>query len=193
MLKRNFNHRAEHDFEIREQSGRYRKASEDEILETALLIINARFKKGTAITDPKKTHDFLKLELAHEEHELFAVMWQDNHHRIIAFETLFRGTIDGASVYPREVVKAALVMCQSFAGRGGNSGNGSGRGMGGRDTSWQQRSFKGQGQYQNQQKRGDKAKQRQEQKLRKRTDQNQGNGEQFRERNEQQIRRELNN
>ena len=108
MLKRTFNQRAKHDFEIREPDGCYRKASEDEILETAISIINSRFTKGTAITDPKQTHEFLKLELAHEEHELFAVMWLDNRHRVIEFETLFRGTIDAASVYPREVVKSAL-------------------------------------------------------------------------------------
>jgi len=53
-------------------------------------------QKGVAITDPKQTHEFLKLELAHEEHELFAVMWLDNQHRVIAFEALFRGTIEGA-------------------------------------------------------------------------------------------------
>ena len=108
MLKRNFNPRAKHDFEIREQGGCYRSATEDEIIETALSIINTRFKKGTMITEPKHTHDFLKLELAHEEHELFAVMWMDNRHQVIAFEALFRGTIDAASVYPREVVKSAL-------------------------------------------------------------------------------------
>ncbi len=108
MLKRNFNKRAKHDFEVREKSGRYRNATEDEIIETALSIINTRFAKGMAISKPEDAHDFLKLELAHVEHELFAVMWLDNRHRIIAFETLFRGTIDGASVYPREVVKSAL-------------------------------------------------------------------------------------
>ncbi|NOR70858.1 MAG: DNA repair protein RadC [Methylomarinum sp.] len=108
MLKRTFNQRAKHDFEIREPNGFYRSATEDEILETALSIINSRFTKGTAITDPKQTHEFLKLELAHEEHELFAVLWLDTRHRIIDFETLFRGTIDAASVYPREVVKSAL-------------------------------------------------------------------------------------
>lgn len=108
MLNRTFNHTAEHDFEIREQGGSYRPATEDEILETALAIINARFTKGVAISDPKQAHEFLKLELAHEEHELFAVLWLDNRHRILAFETLFRGTIDSASVYPREIVKSAL-------------------------------------------------------------------------------------
>lgn len=108
MLKRTFNQRAKHDFEIREPNGLYRSATEDEIIETALSIINSRFVKGTAITDPKQTHEFLKLELAHEEHEIFAVIWLDNRHRVIAFEALFRGTIDAASVYPREVVKSAL-------------------------------------------------------------------------------------
>ncbi len=107
-LKWNFNKKAKHDFEVRERSGRYRSATEDEIIETALSIINTRFAKGTKISKPQDAHDFLKLELAHVPHELFAVMWLDNRHRIIAFETLFRGTIDSASVYPREVVKAAL-------------------------------------------------------------------------------------
>lgn len=92
MLKRTFNQRAKHDFEIQEPNGGYRSATEDETIETALSIINSRFVKGTAITDPKQTHEFLKLELAHEEHELFAVMWLNNKHRVIAFEALFRGT-----------------------------------------------------------------------------------------------------
>ena len=108
MLKRTFNQRAKHDFEIREPNGFYRSATEDEVIETALSIINSRFVKGTAICNPKDTHEFLKLELAHAPHELFAVMWLDNRHRVINFETLFRGTIDAASVYPREVVKLAL-------------------------------------------------------------------------------------
>lgn len=107
-MKRSFNRQAEHRLEIREPSGRYRKASDHEIIETAKQLINARYAQGTEISAPKDTHDFLKLELGAVEHELFAVMWLDNRHRVIAFETLFRGTIDGASVYPREVVKSAL-------------------------------------------------------------------------------------
>jgi len=50
----------------------------------------------------------MKLHLAHLDHEVFAVLWLDNRHRVLSFEELFRGTIDGASVHPREVVKAAL-------------------------------------------------------------------------------------
>ena len=51
--------------------------------------------------------EFLQLRLGHLEHEVFAVIWLDNRHRVIEFEELFRGTIDGASVHPREVVKMA--------------------------------------------------------------------------------------
>ena len=49
------------------------------------------------------------MKLANYEHEVFVVLYLDNRHRFIALEELFRGTIDGASVYPREVVKQALV------------------------------------------------------------------------------------
>jgi DNA repair protein RadC len=50
----------------------------------------------------------VKLKLATYEHEVFACLMLDNRNRVIAFRELFRGTIDGASVYPREVVKQAL-------------------------------------------------------------------------------------
>lgn len=51
---------------------------------------------------------FLTAQLRHERSEIFAAIYLDSQHRVIQFEALFRGTIDGASVYPREVVKAAL-------------------------------------------------------------------------------------
>ncbi len=108
MLKRTFNQTAPHDFEIMEANGIYRQVSDDEIIETALSIINARFVKGTGITKAQDAYDFLQLELGNIEHEVFAVIWLDNQHCVIEFEALFRGTIDGASVYPREVVKSAL-------------------------------------------------------------------------------------
>ena len=60
------------------------------------------------MTNPQASKDYVKLQLATYEHEVFACLFMDNRHRVIAFEKLFRGTIDGASVYPREVVKTAL-------------------------------------------------------------------------------------
>ena len=108
MLKRTFNQQSPHDFVIMEDNGDYRNVSDNEVIETALSIINARFVKGTSVTKSQDAYDFLKLELGAIEHEVFAVIWLDNQHCVIEFEELFRGTIDGASVYPREVVKSAL-------------------------------------------------------------------------------------
>ncbi len=63
---------------------------------------------GEAIRCPADTESFLMARLKHLEHERFCCLFLDNRHRVIAFEELFRGTIDGTSVYPREVVKEAL-------------------------------------------------------------------------------------
>jgi DNA repair protein RadC len=105
-LKRLFNKNAA--FSIRESNGTYRTATNDDIIQEALAIIDAQFAKGTAITSASKAQDFLKLQLAHLEHEVFAILWLDTAHKVIAFEKLFRGTVEGASVYPREIVKSAL-------------------------------------------------------------------------------------
>jgi len=61
------------------------------------------------LTNPQATRRYLQLQLARSPHEIFACVFLDNRHRVIGYEEMFRGTIDGASVYPREVVKAALL------------------------------------------------------------------------------------
>jgi DNA repair protein RadC len=63
---------------------------------------------GQPIRSPADTEAFLMARLRDLPHELFCCIFLDNRHRIISFEELFRGTIDGTSVYPREVVKQAL-------------------------------------------------------------------------------------
>src|SRR3954469_7651069 len=63
---------------------------------------------GVCLTAPSATREYLKTLLAPQERELFLVLALDNRHRVIASEILFAGTIDGASVHPREVVKCAL-------------------------------------------------------------------------------------
>jgi len=93
---------------IQEANGTYRTASPDEIIHAARSAINRRFCRGKVLSSPTDSQNFLKLRLAHLEHEVFAVLWLDNRHRVLGFEELFRGTIDGASVHPREVVKSAL-------------------------------------------------------------------------------------
>src|SRR5210317_1369046 len=63
---------------------------------------------GACIRSPADTEAFLLSKLRHLGHERFCCMYLDNRHRVLRFDELFRGTIDGTSVYPREVVKEAL-------------------------------------------------------------------------------------
>lgn len=65
---------------------------------------------GETIRSPTDTEAFLQARMRHLEHELFCCLFLDNRHRVLAFDELFRGTIDGTSVYPREVVKEALAI-----------------------------------------------------------------------------------
>jgi len=88
--------------------GGYRPANFEEILEAARAALSNRVKKGTALTSPKLTRDYLMTRLSARDHEVFTVLFLDNRHRVIECLEMFRGTIDGASVYPREVVKEAL-------------------------------------------------------------------------------------
>lgn len=66
--------------------------------------------RGETLLNPAKTRRFLKSRLRGYQQEVFACLFLDNQHRVIKFEELFKGTIDGASVYPREVVKKALAL-----------------------------------------------------------------------------------
>ena len=84
---------------------------DNKVIETALKILEQRIRYSTntqSFTCPEDSKAYTKLQLASYEYENFACIFMDNRHRIIAFEKMFRGTIDGASVYPREVVKSAL-------------------------------------------------------------------------------------
>ena len=65
---------------------------------------------GTSIRSPADTQSFLHAKLRHLPHEMFCCLYLDNRHRVLRFDPLFRGTIDGTSVYPREVVKEALAV-----------------------------------------------------------------------------------
>ncbi len=64
--------------------------------------------RGDALANPAQTRRFVTARLRHLRHEVFACLFLDSQHRLIAFRELFRGTIDGASVYPREVVAECL-------------------------------------------------------------------------------------
>jgi DNA repair protein RadC len=86
----------------------YRPATPAEILDAARSVLRRRVRRGSALSSPAAVREFLTVQLGNLDHEVFAVMLLDARHRLIEFVELFRGTIDGASVYPREVVKLAL-------------------------------------------------------------------------------------
>ena len=77
-------------------------------LEMARRHLGEALERGKPLTDPAATRKYLLAKLRDMPHEVFSCLYLDNRHRVISFEELFRGTIDGASVHPREVVRAAL-------------------------------------------------------------------------------------
>ncbi len=78
------------------------------VLEMARRHFAEILERGSALTSPEITRAYLSAQLRGYSYEVFACLFLDNQHRVIALEELFRGTIDGASVYPREVAKRAL-------------------------------------------------------------------------------------
>ncbi len=77
-------------------------------LEIGRRYLECRLRRGTGLGCPTDTRRFLSACLRRHEHEVFACLFLDNRHRLIRFEELFRGTVNGASVYPREIAKRAL-------------------------------------------------------------------------------------
>ncbi len=96
------------DLWIHNEPGDARIATLAEILQVAREIMNRKIRRGTSMTSPRVVRDFLTVKLGTVEHESFCVLLLDSRHRLIEYVELFRGTIDGANVYPREVVKLAL-------------------------------------------------------------------------------------
>lgn len=88
--------------------GPFRQAQIRAILEIGQRQLKERLQRGNPLENPRATRDFLRARLRDLPHELFCCLLLDNRHRVIEFSELFRGTIDGATVHPREVVKLAL-------------------------------------------------------------------------------------
>lgn len=99
---------------IRDDPRRYRAAQPDEIIEAARVVAGERMRRGAAFTDPAASSRFFQDKLAGLEREVFAAVFLDTRHRLIEYVELFQGTIDGAEVHPREVVRQAL-RCNAAA------------------------------------------------------------------------------
>jgi len=78
------------------------------VLEMAKRHLAQELERGDALNSPQLTQRYLLSQLRDRSHEVFACLFLDNQHRVIRYQELFHGTLDGAAVYPREVVKQAL-------------------------------------------------------------------------------------
>jgi DNA repair protein RadC len=77
-------------------------------MEMSRRYLGQSLEKGVALLSPRDTEQYLHARLGDREQEVFCSLYLDNRHRVIAFEELFQGTINGTAVYAREIVKRAL-------------------------------------------------------------------------------------
>jgi len=88
--------------------GRAKAACVKAAIELTRRLAAEELRRGAVLTSPEAVRDFLRLSLSSLPHEAFMALFLDSQHRLLAAEELFRGTLAQTSVYPREVLKAAL-------------------------------------------------------------------------------------
>ena len=99
---------SEVDFCQRQGLGRAKYAHLQAVMEMARRHLRENIQRGDVLCSPDDTRRYLSSELQSCPHEVFACLFLDNRNRVVAFEKLFHGTIDGASVYPRVVVHRVI-------------------------------------------------------------------------------------
>ena len=88
--------------------GAAKRAQFEAVVELAKRSVQEDLAQGAALTSPGAVRDYLRLALGTRPHEVFVCLWLDAQHRVISAQEAFRGTLTQTSVYPREIVKAAL-------------------------------------------------------------------------------------
>src|ERR1022692_5235989 len=83
---------------VRETAGSYVPVSDEVVIDTALKLLAQRVAKGSLLSSPNAVKNYLRLRFADLQHEVFCLLYVDKRNRLIAYEDLFRGTIDGATV-----------------------------------------------------------------------------------------------
>jgi DNA repair protein RadC len=86
-----------------------------DLIEAALAVLAKRVSRGSVLDSPNVVKNFLITRLTDLEHEIFGLVLLTTRHTLIDFVELFRGTIDGASVHPREVVKLVLSRNDTYS------------------------------------------------------------------------------
>lgn len=85
--------------------------SDDWIIRQAIALLEQRvFKAGPLLDQPQAVKDYLRLKLVAEPNEVFAIVFMNSQHRVLAYEPMFKGTLDSTAVYPRVVVQRALEL-----------------------------------------------------------------------------------
>ena len=85
--------------------------SDDWIIRQAIALLEQRvFKAGPLLDQPQAVKDYLRLKLVAEPNEVFAIVFMNRQHRVLAYEPMFKGTLDSTAVYPRVVVQRALEL-----------------------------------------------------------------------------------
>lgn len=84
---------------------------EDWIIQQAITLLEKRvFKAGPALNGPAAVRDYLRLKLVAEPNEVFAAVFLDSRHQVLAYEPLFKGSVSQTTVYPRVVIQRALAL-----------------------------------------------------------------------------------
>lgn len=88
----------------------YRSVDADQIIATALKCLEERmsYAAGEKLSSSVAVKNYMRLQLSQEKNEIFAAVFMDNSHRLLAFEKLFCGTVNEAVVYPRIMVQKAI-------------------------------------------------------------------------------------
>ena len=98
---------------IQDRQGNYRRRgtiTEQDILAAAEILLLAKLQRQGSIGNPEDAGNFLRMRLGALLREEFHIVWLDTRHQILACERLFTGTLNGATLHPREVVRAALAI-----------------------------------------------------------------------------------
>ena len=99
---------------VRGRQSRYRQATAEQIVQAARELVERRACRGTCFKDPSVSRQYFSDRLAGLEREVFAAVFLDIRHRLVEAAELFFGTVDGAEVHPREIVRKAL-LCNAAA------------------------------------------------------------------------------
>lgn len=88
--------------------GQAKYAQLQAVLEIGRRYLHESLARGDALENPQQTREYLTAQLRGHPHEVFACLFLDNRHRVLSFDEMFQGTIDGATIHPREIVRRAL-------------------------------------------------------------------------------------